>query len=167
LSFDSLLSRHYEQFKRPRVAPLWTWRLIQIQLSVVYLWTFWHKLKGDSWIDGTAVYYATRLETMTNFTIPYLMDSMTFLKYLTWGTLIAEFSLGALIWFDEFRKPLIFIGIVFHLGIEYIMSIPFFELIMISLLLNFFTPEEMKSFVTRFFGLFKKEFKGRLYEIFG
>lgn len=149
LSFDNLLSKHYDQFKRPQVYPLWSWRLIQIQLSVVYLWTFWHKLKGDTWIDGTAVYYATRLETMTNFTIPYLMNSMGFLKFLTWSTLVLEFSIGTLIWFKEFRKPVILAGIAFHLGIELVMSIPFFELIMISLFINFFTPKEMKSFVEK------------------
>lgn len=163
LSVDNLLSKHYEQFKRPKVYPVWTWRLIQIQLSVVYLWTFWHKLKGDSWIDGTAVYYATRLETMTNFTIPYLMNSMTFLKFMTWSTLVLEFSLGILIWFKELRKPLILVGIAFHLGIELVMSIPFFELIMISLLMNFFTPEEMKTFVDKIRARFERtRFKERL-----
>jgi hypothetical protein len=147
LSIDSLLGRFYSQFRQKRMWSVWALRLIQIQISVVYLWTFWHKLKGDTWIDGTAVYYATRLESMRNFSIPYLMDSTLFLKFLTWSTLVLEFSLGALIWIKEFRKPVIFIGILFHLGIEFMMTIPFFELYMIALLINFFTPEELKSFV--------------------
>lgn len=149
LSFDSLLGRHFDEFKRPRNWSIWSLRLIQIQLSVVYLWTAWHKLKGEDWLDGTAVYYATRLESMTNLTIPFLMDSMTFLRLATWGTLLLEFALGSLIWVKQFRKPVIIAGVLFHLGIELIMSIPFFELIMISLLINFFKPEELKSFVDR------------------
>lgn len=148
-SIDSLLGRYYPTFQQKRTWPVWALRLIQIQLSVIYLWTFIHKLKGETWIDGTAVYYATRLEGMTNFTIPILMDSPIFLKLATWGTLLTEFSLGVLIWVKPIRKYVIALGVVFHLGIEYLMSIPFFELSMIVLLMNFFTPEELKAFVVR------------------
>lgn len=171
LSVDSLLGKHYSEFRRSRTWPAWTWRLIQIQISIVYLWTFWHKLKGDDWLDGNAVYYATRLESMTNFTIPFLMDSMIFMKLMTWGTLVVEFALGALIWVKELRKPVIIAGILFHLGIEFVMSIPFFELFMISLLINFFSPEEIKSYVDKMISnvllgiensTIKEEFKTRI-----
>jgi hypothetical protein len=149
LSLDSLIGRVFPQFSKPRSAAVWALRLIQIQISVVYVWTVWHKLKGETWWDGSALYYASRLQSMTNFTLPFLMDSMIFLKLMTWGTLIIELSLGILVWFKEFRRPVIIGGIIFHFGIEYLMSIPFFELYMISLLLNFFTPEEFQNFVTR------------------
>jgi hypothetical protein len=147
VSIDSLLGRTVESFRQKKYWPVWTLRLIQIQVSVVYLWTFWHKLKGETWLDGTAVYYATRLEGLTNFSIPFLMNSIPFLKLMTWATLAIEFSLGALIWIKPLRKPIILLGIVFHLGIEYVMSIPFFELSMIALLINFYSPEELKSFI--------------------
>lgn len=150
VSIDSLLGRSIESFKHRKNWPVWALRLIQIQVSVIYLWTFWHKLKGETWINGTAVYYATRLEGLTNFTIPILMDSTIFLKIMTWSTLVIEFSLGALIWVKPLRKHIILLGIFFHLGIEYIMSIPFFELSMMALLINFYSPEELKGFVFKF-----------------
>lgn len=146
LSVDSLIGK-FRNAALPKEWAPWALRLIQIQISVVYLWTVWHKLKGDQWIDGTAVYYATRLDSMTNFPVPVLLDNLFFIKIMTWGTLILEFALGTLIWFKEFRKPLIIAGVFFHLGIEYMMSIPFFELIMIALLINFFSPEELREFV--------------------
>jgi len=149
LSIDSLLGRYFENFRQKRTWPIWALRLIQIQISVVYLWTTWHKLKGETWLDGTAVYYATRIEGLTNFPLPFLLDSPLFLKLATWGALLIEFSLGSLIWVKKLRKPVILAGILFHLGIEYTMSIPFFELTMIVLLMNFFTPEELKAFVMR------------------
>lgn len=139
-SIDSLLEDKKKKW------PVWGTRLIQIQLSVVYIWTAWHKLKGDTWLDGTAVYYATRITALTHESLPILLDSMWFIKLATWGTLLLEFSLGIFIWFSEFRKPLIYLGILFHLGIEYLMSIPFFELYMIALLCLFFTPEEWRYF---------------------
>lgn len=149
LSLDSLIGRFFAQFSKPRSASVWALRLIQIQISVVYVWTVWHKLKGETWWDGTALYYASRLQSMTNFTLPFLMDSMILLKLMTWGTLIIELSLGILVWFKEFRRTVIVSGIIFHFGIEYLMSIPFFELYMIALLLNFFTPEEFQTFLFR------------------
>jgi len=122
----------------------WVMRLIQVQLSVVYIWTVWHKLKGDTWIDGTALYYASRLESMTNFPVPFLFDSIFFIKLMTWGTLVLELALGTLIWFKEFRKPLLVAGVLFHLGIEYTMSIPFFEIVMMVLLFTFVQPIEVE-----------------------
>jgi hypothetical protein len=148
-SLDSVIGKIFKKFKKKRNSPVWGQRLIQIQLSVVYLWTAWHKLKGETWFEGTAIYYATRIENLTNFTIPYVLDSLIFIKLMTWGTLLLEFSLGILIWFKEFRKPLIFIGVIFHLGIELIMSIPFFEWIMMALLMNFFSPEEYRQFFNK------------------
>lgn len=147
LSLDSLLGKYFSNFKKPKVASLWCLRLIQIQLSVVYLWTVFHKLKGEDWLDGTAVYYATRLDFMKNFSIPYILDSYFFIRLLTWSTLAIEFSLGFFIWFKNYRKIIIGLGILFHLGIEFVMTIPFFELYMIVLLINFIPPEELKAFV--------------------
>lgn len=148
-SLDSLLGRYFENYRQKKTWPVWALRLIQIQISVVYLWTVWHKLKGETWLDGTAVYYATRIEGLTNFPVPFLLDSPIFIRLATWGALLVEFSLGALVWVKPLRKPVIILGILFHLGIEYTMSIPFFELSMIVLLINFFTPEELKSFVVK------------------
>lgn len=141
LSLDSLLAR-----KRGKPLPVnasqWTWRLIQIQLSIVYLWTFWAKFKGDNWFDGSAVYYATRLETMRNFTIPWILDSSPLLMFATWSTLFIEFALGSLVWFKRLRTPIVILGIALHLGIEITMTIPFFEWVMMVLLMNYFNPEE-------------------------
>ena len=148
LSIDSWVAR-LKKSPLPREWAPWAMRLIQIQLSVVYVWTVWHKLKGDLWIDGTAVYYATRLHSMTNLPVPVLLDNIFLIKLMTWGTLILEFSLGTLVWIKEFRRPLITMGLFFHLGIEWMMSIPFFELIMMCLLLCYYTPEEMRAFANR------------------
>lgn len=148
-SVDSLLGRKFNHFKRPKEWSPWVLRLIQIQVSVVYLWTVWHKLKGNTWVDGSAVYYATRLEDMKNFPVPFLLDWIPFIKMTTWTTIVVELAIGVLVWFKEFRKPVIVIGILFHLGIEYMMSIPYFEIIMISLLLLYFTPNEVRTFLNK------------------
>ncbi len=141
LSIDSWLAKKRGEPK-PVNASQWTWRLIQIQIAVVYLWTFWSKVKGENWIEGSAVYYATRLETMRNFTIPWLLDTKIIIKFLTWGTLAIELALGTLVWFKKTRTVVILLGISLHLGIEVAMAIPFFEWIMIVLLMNFYNPDD-------------------------
>lgn len=151
LSIDSILGRKYNSFKKKRDWAPWALRLIQIQISVVYLWTVWHKLKGEDWLDGSAVYYATRLEGMKSFSLSFLLDSMAFIKISTWGTLLIELALGTLIWIKEFRKSLIVLGVIFHLGIEMTMNIPFFEVIMILLLMLFVSPIEVRVFTQSFF----------------
>jgi len=145
LSVDSYLAR-----RRGRpfsvVASQWTWRLLQIQVSVVYLWTFWAKIKGDAWFDGSAVYYATRLDTMKNITLPWVLDHKNIIMLSTWGTLIIECALGSLIWFKRLRTPVVIGGVLLHVGIEVVMAIPFFEWIMIALLMSFYTPTEYLLF---------------------
>jgi hypothetical protein len=146
ISVDAYINRK-EGTPYAKKATQWTWRLIQIQVSVVYLWTCWHKLKGETWFDGSAVYYATRLDTMKNVTIPFLMDNKVILSFATWSTLLIEFGLGFFVWFKETRKWFILAGIGLHLGIEVLMAIPFFEWLMIVLLTSFFTPREYVAFI--------------------
>ncbi|WP_373998068.1 HTTM domain-containing protein [Bdellovibrio bacteriovorus] len=113
----------------PEKAP-WALRLIQIQFSVIYIATVMFKMKGPLWADGTAVYIATRLDEFMRVPLPILNDMMA-IKFLTWSTLIIEFSLGTLVWIREFRYWVLLAGIGLHLGIEISMSIPLFEWVMI------------------------------------
>ena len=52
----------------------WVHRLIQIQIAVVYVSTVISKAKGETWLDGSAVYYATRLADLTRFPTPFILD---------------------------------------------------------------------------------------------
>jgi hypothetical protein len=124
----------------------WVHRLVQIQIAVVYVSTVIAKAKGETWLDGSAVYYATRLADLTRFPTPFILDWKWSLMLITWGTLIIEFALGTAIFIDEWRKQLIIFGIVFHLGIEYMMSIPTFEWLMIVGLLAMFKIDDYRLF---------------------
>ncbi len=144
LSLDAKVAEKFPAYRKEKDWAPWAMRLIQIQLSVVYLWTVWQKFKGETWLDGTALYYATRIESFKNFPVPFILDNLAVIKLLTWSTLIIEAGLGLLVWIKEFRIPVIILGIAFHLGIEYTMSIPFFEWVMMVLLMIHITPEEVQ-----------------------
>jgi hypothetical protein len=162
LSLDAYLNKKFSKVHYPKKFSPWAMKLIQIQLSVVYIWTVWQKLKGESWLDGTALYYATRLDQFKNFPVPYFFDSLFFIKLGTWLTLALEIALGIFIWFKEFRKPLIIIGIIFHLMIEYSMAIPFFEYEMMILLLAFFTEREYEILYHKVLSLYHLNLKPRI-----
>jgi hypothetical protein len=122
----------------------WAQRLIQYQVSLVYLMGVLWKLDGSTWIDGTAMYYASRLEEFWRFPVPYLFEHMWTLKLITWVTLNIELALGTLIWFRKYRYPVIIAGVLMHLGIEYAMNIQLFEWLMIACYAVFIEPEDLK-----------------------
>ena len=130
--------------RRKRTFCPWPFRLIQIQICIVYLVTTLLKTQGAPWLDGNALYYAIHLDSFRKYVLPDFLLSPLMLKLQTWGTLLVEFSLGTLIWFKDLRYFLICAGVALHLGIEYTMDIPLFEWTMIFSLLLFVDPWDIK-----------------------
>lgn len=128
----------------PRAAP-WVQRLIQIQVTVVYLSTVGWKAQGETWADGTALYYATRLVEFQRFPVPWLFEDLWVLRLLTWASLFAELALGTLVWIRELRYPVLLVGATLHLGIEYAMNIPVFEWVALACLGVFVEPADAEA----------------------
>jgi hypothetical protein len=156
LSLDRLLAarRHRrrgdpEPFPPPRPAAPWAQRVLQIQLALVYLATIRWKLTGITWIHGTAVYYATRLAEFDRFPVPYIFRDPYTIKLATWGTLVVEFALGALVWFRDLRYPILLAGVMLHLGLEYSMNIPLFQWTMITAYVLFIDPRDVRRALDR------------------
>jgi hypothetical protein len=125
----------------PARAP-WGLRLMQIQLSVVYLSTLWLKLQGTYWNHGTAVSYAQRLTDLARFPLPpFVFHSATISNLLTYGTLLIEASVPVLIWNRRLRPYVAAIGISLHIAIGYSIRVGFFSIAMITLYLSFVDPE--------------------------
>jgi hypothetical protein len=122
----------------------WALRLIQIQFCMVYLSTILFKFKGEAWVDGSAIYIATRLDDMVRLPMPWLLDNLFVIKLMTWSTLVVELSLATLVWIKEFRYWVLAAGVMLHLGIEMLMNIPLFEYIMIFTMLSMIDPEDLK-----------------------
>lgn len=132
----------------------WVLRLMQIQLAVIYLYTFYWKLKGSTYRNGTALYYVMHNYNYTRFKLPKFMLQKPIVQFLSWGALIIECALGTVIWIDEFRNATIVIGILFHLFIEYILSVHLFSWYMIASLLLFLNPNDVNNYVNKFIYLF-------------
>lgn len=133
---------------RPTISIL-TLRLMQLQFSLVYLATTLFKLKGYDWVDGTAVYYTSRLVNFQRVVLPIVFDFPSLVKFATWSALFIEFAMGTLVWVKELRVWVLLSGVILHLFIEVSMSIGFFEWVMIAGYLLFLEPKEVFWFKDR------------------
>jgi uncharacterized membrane protein YphA (DoxX/SURF4 family) len=140
LSLDAVLMRSFPNLGsfEPFAAP-WAQRLIQIQLSIIYLYTVYWKLKGLTWRNGTAVYYALSNEMYRNFSLPTALKRPLFIRPATWGVLVGEVCIGLGIWVDTIGPWMVGFGLLLHLAIETFLSVHLFGWYMIaglSLFLN-------------------------------
>ncbi|HET9100704.1 MAG TPA: HTTM domain-containing protein [Acidobacteriaceae bacterium] len=127
---------------RPR-AP-WAQRMIQFELALMYFSSFLWKIKGGPWLDGTALFYVFHMHAIQRFPLPRWTQQLWILKLVTWYTLVLEFSLGILIWFRPFRYPLLLLGLLFHLSIEYSLNIPMFEWDVLTAYVLFIYPADLQ-----------------------
>ncbi len=124
--------------------PPWAQRMIQFELALLYFVSFCWKSMGDPWVNGTALYYVTHLTEIQRFPVPDWIQHPFIEKLETWFTLALEFSLGILIWFKELRYPLLVLGLLFHLCLEYAFNIPMFQWDVLSGYVLFIDPSDLK-----------------------
>jgi hypothetical protein len=124
----------------PDRAP-WALRLIQIQVSVVYLSTVWLKLQGDPWKDGTAISFATRIEDLQRFALPdFLTHSVLLSTVMTFWTIAVELLIAILVWNRAARPLVLALGVGLHLGIAFSLRLGFFSETMLVAYVAFVTP---------------------------
>jgi hypothetical protein len=138
--------RHRETFWEFPARPHWSLRLMQLQMSVIYLFTVWEKVRGEKWNDGTAMSYALRREEFARFLDPNLLTSTPLLVNLaTYGTLALEAALGILVWNRKARPWVLALGVIFHVSISLSVRIGFFTAAMLTLYLSFVPPERARE----------------------
>lgn len=131
LSVDRLRTAPARFWEFPDRAP-WALRLVQVQLSVTYLSSFWQQIQGERWRDGTAVSYALRVSDVHRVPTPdFITHSVPLTEILTFGTLGLEAALGILVWNRATRPWVLAAGIVMHLGIDVSLLVGYSSLVMI------------------------------------
>lgn len=149
LSVDRWRSAREGFWTHPPRAP-WALRLIQIQVSVVYLFTLWLKAQGERWNAGTAVSDSLRVQDLVRFELPWFVtDSLLVANLLTFGTLAVELALAVLLWNRRARPYVVVLGVTLHLFIELTMSLGFFSVVMILGYLAFLPEDTATAFVAR------------------
>lgn len=124
----------------------WPVRLLQVQLSLIYLVSVQAKLSGESWLEGSAVSYAWRTDGRWAF-LPapeWLAANALIVNALTWGTLIVELAIAVLVWNRRLRLPVLGAGVIMHLAMMINLNIGFFSLAMFVLYLAFIPWETVQ-----------------------
>lgn len=135
---------------------LWVQRLIAFNVALVYFTTFWHKMKGHLWRDGTATWFPARLNEFDRFWVPPFLENPPFIYLTTYGTLATELALGSLVFYKPLRKWVLLGGLLMHAYIEYSMNIPLFAFIICSCYVAFYSGEEVTEWANRLGQRFKK-----------
>jgi hypothetical protein len=137
--------KHRETFwEVPWRAP-WAHRLIQIQVSFVYLFSAYAKAQGPDWVGGTALAEVWRAGDLVRFDVPLpIYDSLLMSNLASYATMLAELALAVLIWNRRARPYVIAAGLILHLGIEITLAVGFFSTVVCTGYLAF-VPEERAS----------------------
>lgn len=111
----------------------WPFRLVQIQMCLIYFSTGGLKWGGKPWVDGYALYQVVHNDSLYGCWVnPDWMFGYTApLKLLTHATMWQELGIIPLLWFPQTRKVAIFVVIMFHLSLDLTMSLNCFHWVMI------------------------------------
>ena len=122
-------------------------RMIQLQISIIYLFSFFEKMKGESWKNGEALYYALQLKSLTLPTGDWVFEitPLWVMSALSYFTLAVEALFVFLVFFPIgqpfFKLVALGMGASFHISIALTMSIRDFSLVMLISYLIFCEPD--------------------------
>ncbi|MEO6811407.1 MAG: HTTM domain-containing protein, partial [Isosphaeraceae bacterium] len=122
----------------------WPLRLIQIQISLIYLTTACLKSAGEDWLDGSALHYVLNNGEVSRFT--FGLDQLPQVTcWLTYAALAVEFALVVFPWFRKTRPWVLLLGLGLHGSILLTVNIPIFGELMCLSYLAFLTPAEFDA----------------------
>lgn len=135
------LDRRRSRDRFPQVG-VWSLRLLQLQVSAIYLAAAAAKLQGDAWRDGVAAALALGVPQAARFPAPDVLTTSPAAAYvLTWGTIGLEGAIAVLVWNRRLRPWVLAAGACFHLAIDYSLRAGFFSWAMLVCYLAFVAPD--------------------------
>ena len=156
-SMDAWLKgRHRTAQLAPSVSGVATsiaFRLMQIQLCIIYFYSGTAKLKGTRWWNGSAIWDVFTMEGLVRFDMSFLAYFPHLLVVFCYLTLLWEIYFPVLIWTRPFRNLLIVFGCIMHIGFGYFIQIPIFGAVMCSLYLLFMDPAQLRALLEKGMGL--------------
>jgi len=136
-SIDSYLRKRSEKAPR-RELEGWPIKAIQLQMGLIYLTTGMLKIGKIPWEDGSAVYYSIMVGNVIKSAPPsWLIYDRPLLGTLNYLTIATEITAPLLLFYRPTRVWGVTGLVLFHTGIDLLMSIRFFSLVMYVGLLSF------------------------------
>lgn len=140
--------RNRDAFWRFPMRSRWPLRLIQVQVSILYLASVLFKVMSDEWMDGTAYGLIVRVTDVQRLPVPDVVtDQLLLVNLVTFGTLAVELALAVLIWNRRALPWVLAAGVALHLGIELTMTLGFFSIAVLVSYVAFIPPERAEVFI--------------------
>jgi len=123
---------------------------ITVQLCIVYFFSGLHKLQGEAWRNGTALYYILNSDDFspTRFN-SFFTNYLWLVKLCSWTTIVFQLTFPIFIFIKQTKKWIILTGVLLHIGIFIMMKIDNFSLLMISCYAIFFTDKQYCDILTK------------------
>jgi Vitamin K-dependent gamma-carboxylase len=133
-------------FFSSRNCKLWALRLMQVQVSIIYIATVIAKLRGETWQNGTSVLYSLRQADMLVIPMPeWITDNLLIMNVAAWGTLLVELAIGVMVWNRRWRPWVLAAGVMLHLGITLSLEVGLFSYAVFVLYLAFVPSDRVKA----------------------
>ncbi len=124
--------------------------LARLQIAYLYFVATVYKLAGNAWLDGEALYYVLSID---EFSHPWLQASLLKVDWLlvigTYLALAYQLLFPLLVWFNKTRKPLLIVGVVFHLFIAFGVGLFDFGIIMILSYSVYLSNDQSRHWLNR------------------
>ena len=113
-------------------------KILLIQVCLVYFFSFVYKLYDPNWVDGKALMYISRIDGYSSAPFHWIFsDSIVLSSIGTYMTLCYSALFPIVVWIKKIKTPFLFLGLVLHLGISFGMGIFSFGIIMILMYILF------------------------------
>ena len=120
-------------------------RLIQTHMCLVYLFAGLGKVQGETWWNGTAIWYAIASLEYQTLDLTWLANQMWLVNLMTLVVVAWEVSFAFLIWNRLARPVYLGLAVFVHLGIGLAMGMFTFGLIMLIGNLSFLDMDWLKQ----------------------
>ena len=119
-------------------------RLMQIQVTVIYLFSGLAKLRGEEWWCGDALWVVFHAFQFLNVAwVRWFAHHDWIVNLLSYGTLALEITYPFFVWRKPTRRYWVAAAIALHLGIALALRLYFFSALAIAGQLAFFPPERL------------------------
>jgi hypothetical protein len=140
--------RSFLALRPPRLGsgPRWAAVLVGAQISVVYLASSLGKLLDPDWRGGAVLLLRFTMgrsisERLLPPSVTWILGEPWFAQLAAIGAISSELFLALGLWFRRTRAAALWLGVVFHLGIEISARVELFSYSMLCGYLVFVTPE--------------------------
>ena len=141
LSLDRLLLKlkysntTFQYHPTKKTSQLYYFIPLYVAVGLVYFDSIFIKLTAYSWLNGLGVWLPSSFPMMAQFNLSILLNCKLFVFFLSYLTLLLEFSFVFIFFRKKARLPVFIIGTFLHIGILITFPIPWFALTLMSLYL--------------------------------